>query len=296
MTRTLPSIFAAALLLGAPLASPARAEARPCAEPPWGYRFEDWAGPALDVACYVPRRAKADAPILIVVPGASRDVQRFHASWLAFAHRRGFAVLTLGAPRERFPDEYAYNAGGAVAADGRLRPRERRLFAALDPVFEDFRARFGFSTERYHLFGHSAGGGFVHRFALFEPDAKLLRAVAANPAFATLPDFDVAYPFGLGGTGLDRARLARWFSAPLTILLGERDLSPRTQPLSDGPLARAQGPHVLARGRLLFERARAEAKALGVPFRWQLVVAEGVGHDNRAIAPFALEALFGAPR
>lgn len=240
----------------------------------------------------MPRRAEADAPILIVIPGASRDTQRFHASWLSFAHRFRFVVITLGAPRARFPTEHDYNAGRVREPDGRPRPESQWLFSAVDPLFEDFKSRFGFTAKRYHLFGHSAGGGFVHRMLLFKPDAKVQRAVAANPAFATLPDANADYPFGLSGAPLPANGLARWFASPLTILLGEKDTGPRKQPLSNSAEARAQGPHVLARGKLLFERARAEAERLGVPFRWRLRVAEGVGHDNRAIAPHALEPLF----
>ena len=260
--------------------------------PPWSYRFTGWPGPALDIAWYVPRRARADAPILIVIPGASRDTQRFHASWLALANKHGFVVLTVGAPRARFPDEYAYNAGGVLTPGAPRTPEARWLFSAIEPVFDDFRARFGFTATRYSLFGHSAGGGFVHRFALFKPRAKMQRAVAANPAFVTLPDANIAYPFGTGGLALSREDLARWFATPLTILLGAEDLQPRTKPLSNGPQARAQGPHVFARGQKLFAHARAHAQALGVPFHWKLEIVEGVGHDNRAIAPFALPALF----
>src|SRR6478672_10384519 len=46
---------------------------------------------------------------------------------------------------------------------------------------------------------HSAGGGFVHLFMLMKPKAKVNRAVAANPAFFTMPDNDKVFPFGLKG-------------------------------------------------------------------------------------------------
>ena len=44
-----------------------------------------------------------------------------------------------------------------------------------------------FLSEKFYLFGHSAGGGFVHRYLLFKKEAPVLKAVAANPAFVTLP-------------------------------------------------------------------------------------------------------------
>ena len=51
-------------------------------EPPWGYVFDDWQGSPIDVITYIPPNATKHTPLLIVVPGASRDAQRFHASWL----------------------------------------------------------------------------------------------------------------------------------------------------------------------------------------------------------------------
>ena len=53
--------------------------------PPWGYTFTSWEGPQLDIITYIPANANTDTPILIVIPGASRDAQRFHASWLDLA-------------------------------------------------------------------------------------------------------------------------------------------------------------------------------------------------------------------
>ena len=73
--------------------------------PPWGYVFKDWHGPPLDIITYIPPGATKDTPVLIVVPGASRDAQRFHASWLDIAKRKHFSVLTIGASKKYFPDE-----------------------------------------------------------------------------------------------------------------------------------------------------------------------------------------------
>src|SRR3954454_2110358 len=71
------------------------------------------------------------------------------------------------------------------------------LFSAIDPIFDDFKKQFGSTRETYELYGHSAGGGFVHFVLLMVPDAKIDHAVAANPPSYTMPDADVAYPFGL---------------------------------------------------------------------------------------------------
>ena len=48
-------------------------------------------------------------------------------------------------------------------------------------VVEDVGSR----EAQYDIFGHSAGGQIVHRMAIFHPDSKARRMVAANSAFYT---------------------------------------------------------------------------------------------------------------
>ena len=261
--------------------------------PPWGYVFTSWEGPQLDIITYIPANANTDTPILIVIPGASRDAQRFHASWLDLAKKKNFAVLTIGAHKDLFPDEYSYNAGGVINEKGDILDNEKWLFSAIEPIFIDFKNRYGFNSKKFYLFGHSAGGGVVHRYLLFKPTAPVLNAVAANPAFVTLPDENIDYPFGIGRVPIKKAHMRSWFKSNLAIILGGNDLGPRTKPLSNGPMALEQGPNCLTRGKLLYKSARKRAKDLNIRFQWELIIVPGVGHDNFNIAPAACEYLFG---
>ena len=262
-------------------------------EPPWGYVFDDWQGSPIDVITYIPPNATKNTPLLIVVPGASRDAQRFHASWLDLAKKNHFSVLTIGAKKSFFPDEYSYNAGGVITPDGNLVDESKWLFTVIEPLFIDFKKRYGFTTKKFYLFGHSAGGGFVHRYLLFNPRAPIIKAVAANPAFVTLPDSDIRYPFGIKNAPISDKNIKSWVNMDLAIILGEDDLGPRTKPLSNGPDARAQGPNCLARGKLLYNETKRKAKELKANFMWELITVPGVGHDNYNLAPFASIYLFG---
>ena len=260
--------------------------------PPWGFVFKDWAGDPIDVIVYIPGGAHKNTDILMVVPGASRDTQRFHASWLSFAKEDTFVVVTIGAKKNHFPDEYSYNAGNVVDSLGNLVDNKKWLFSAIEKIFITVKKQYAFQTEKFHLFGHSAGGGFVHRYMLFVPDAPVVKAVAANPAFVTLPDRTVGYPFGIKNVPINRTMVNQWLENNLAIFLGADDTGPRAKPLSNGPRARAQGPNCLSRGKRLFRQAKKEASARGVNFGWSLSVVSGVGHDNRLIAPHARRFLF----
>ncbi len=70
--------------------------------PPWGFVFTDWEGDPVDVIVYIPMGADKNTDILMVIPGASRDTQRFHASWLSFAKEDTFVVVTIGASKKTF--------------------------------------------------------------------------------------------------------------------------------------------------------------------------------------------------
>ena len=148
-------------------------------------------------------------------------------------------------------------------------------------------------SEKFYLFGHSAGGGFVHRYLLFKKEAPVFKAVAANPAFVTLPDKNTLYPFGLEGIPNSDKNIKSWMNKDMAILLGEDDLGPRTKPLSNGQMARAQGPNCLERGKLLYSETKIKAKELGFDFNWELITVPEVGHDNYQLAPFASIYLFG---
>ena len=228
----------------------------------------------------------------MVVPGASRDTQRFHASWLSLAKEDTFVVVTIGANTKHFPDEYSYNAGNVVNEKGNLVAPDRWLFNVIEKIFNKVKEKHGLQTEKFHLFGHSAGGGFVHRYMLFMTEAPVVKAVAANPAFVTLPDKTVGYPFGLKNIPINNTMINRWLEKKIAIILGADDTGPRSKPLSNGLQARKQGPNCLSRGKRLFREAKKEAKKREANFGWSLKIVPRVGHDNRLIAPHAKIFLF----
>ncbi len=118
------------------------------------------------------------------------------------------------------------------------------------------------------------------------------RAVAANPAFFMMPDNEKVFPFGMKGAPLANDALRNWFDKRLVLLLGEQDREPRTQLLSNGPEARLQGPHVLARGLGFYRAALSAAAAQHLDLRWHLEIIPGVGHSDPHVASYAVKYLF----
>ena len=99
------------------------------------------------------------------------------------------------------------------------------------------------------------------------------------------------YPFGLRGVPFQEDAVKKWLQSPTVLLLGEFDTHPRTRPLSNGPVARTQGPHVFARGRRFFQGALLVAQEQKVSLAWKLKVVQNIGHSNFHMASHAVKYL-----
>lgn len=168
------------------------------------------------------------------------------------------------------------------------------IFGDFDRIFEEVRDHLGLETETYDLFGHSAGGQILHRLALFRPNGRADRVVAANSGWYTLPTFEQEFPYGLEDSGLAEDQLEAAFGTRLVVFLGEEDDEDETRgSLRRTPEADQQGEHRLERGRYFFSRARETAEALGMDFEWNLELVPDVGHDYERMSEAAAEYLYG---
>jgi pimeloyl-ACP methyl ester carboxylesterase len=182
--------------------------------------------------------------------------------------------------------------GDMMTAEGKHRPRTEWVFPLVERIFDDLRQRAGSTREKFHLFGHSAGGQIVHRLLTFAYSPRIEKVVAANSGSYTLPLCEEPFPFGLGGTTITEEERRALFTRPFTVLLGDADNDPNHHQLPREPGAMQQGPHRFARGLNYMSIACREAAAANIPLTWKLRIAPGVAHSNPGIAPYAAQALF----
>lgn len=182
-------------------------------------------------------------------------------------------------------------------------------------IFEFFRKHL-VHRERFHLYGHSGGGQFVHRFATFYPELIDKIAFSAAGTF-TFPRRDMDYPWGIRMTNLEE-----WFGQQIEaddLRLSEAQMTERLNRLLDLQVfvivgqedTTVSGPRRLEevgwQGRNHIERARNYYAAMrrehdhqkaignrpeGDPFRFEIHELRGVGHDSEAGADKAIELLF----
>lgn len=274
-----------AVMLGA-LAVPATAT-EPAPGQAGRFVFSGWDGPPLPVFYQLPDTVTADTRIMFVMHGVNRDADRYRDEWAMLAKRFGFIAVVPQFSAADFPGPLGYNTGYFTEADGAPRSRSRWSFAAIEPLFDDVRQRFGTQVGRYSIYGHSAGAQFVHRYVLFMTEARIEQAIAANAGWYTMPDADIAFPYGLGATPIGAEALQAALGKPLTVLLGTADTDRADPDLRKTPEADAQGPHRYARGQAFFARGEAAAATSGVPFAWKLERVPGIAHSNAGMAEAA---------
>lgn len=236
------------------------------------------ANPPLIVFTYVPRNAGAQSRVVFALHGLLRRGADVRDAWIASADRYGFVVVTPQFDNVAYKGSTHYNVGRVMTA-GKLNAAESWSFQVIEEVFDDVRKRFGLSTDRYALFGHSAGGQFVHRFAQLMPAPRADSYMAANSGWYTWMDPSARYPWGLGGLDAQPAEECRAFSRPLTLLLGELDNDPNHYQLNRDAESMKQGAHRLERGQNFFAASQVRARQLNCAFKWQLHTVPGVGHE-----------------
>jgi hypothetical protein len=267
---------------------------QPCrASIPYSDRFSP--DRSLVLECFRPPRHDPDKPVVIVQHGASRNGAEYCNAWVPAAERRGLLVVAITFPKDAWPDAVTYNNGHVLTEDGALRPREHWSFAIPGRVFALLREAGVTTRDSFTLWGHSAGGQFVHRLLATQSHAMLSAVGAANPGWYTLPTLDLPYPDGLGGIGLTSDDVMRFLGYPLVIFSGDRDIDGTTENFPKHASAMAQGSNRFERARFFLEYGEAAAARLGVPCRWSRIIVPGVAHEGMRMSAFAAQHWFDTP-
>jgi len=179
-------------------------------------------------------------------------------------------------------------------------PREECTYAIVGRLFDALRAQGVTRQAGYGLFGHSAGGQFVHRLLSLGFRDRVIAAVTANAGTYAMPDLGVDFPYGLKETGVDDAALKALLGFRLTVMAGTADIDATSEHFPKEPPAMLQGGTRYARAHRYIAAARDAATTHGIACAWTIVDVPGVGHDGErmsaAAAPILGAALHAAAR
>ncbi len=270
----------------------------------------------INVYHYKPKSFTVNSKILLVIPGAGRNADDYRDSWIEASEKHSVLIVSPSYGEKQY-DYGAYHLGGIVKnldmrtgisfekGTNRVHMDESvdRFDVNLDSkqwIYHDFDRLFNVvvktvnsSQTQYDIFGHSAGGQILHRFALFLPKSKANRILASNSGSYTLPDFNVKAPFGLLNLNLKSSNLKDAFKKKLVVFLGELDNENETGGLLlRSPTVDQQGTHRLARGKNFFAKSQNMAKQLNTQFNWKLHIVPGIGHNQKKMANAASKYLY----
>ena len=255
------------------------------------FNFIDKKGDAsrpIRVWMYVPKGCDATCPLQFVMHGVKRDGETYLGYWSELADaspNQKFIVIAPEFSREHFPHDDDYSLGRSkVEADP-----ERWAFAVTEHLFDELNTRFALNATSYRLFGHSAGGQFVHRLHMFYPTHRAKPIIAANPGWYTQFEWgntDRAYqfPYNTIGSKIDANRAIASLKRPFVLMLGDADIDAQDVNLSKKSGAKAQGANRFQRGNRFFENANEAAQKLNSPFAWQKVIVPNVAHQGQLMS------------
>ena len=273
-----------AVLLGMVVLGSAQAQDALVAGQPGSFVFTPsgyFSNKPVPVYYYKSPHAGPDAKVLIAIHGAERDATIQRGNWESWANKTNAIVLAPQFDKGPFPDRL-FQWGGMEDADP-----QHWTFQIVEQLFQKVRKDEGLSAGSYFLFGHSAGGQFVHRFTLMMDSAHVAIAVAANAGSYTMPAYRDSFlgrgfPWFASEQRLPPACLSAAFSRKLVVMLGEEDTKSDAL-LPKEPEAMAQGAHRFARGQNFFNTAQEQAKRLQADFNWTLQTVPGVGHSPKGM-------------
>jgi len=271
---------------------------------------------------------RGDGPLVVVVHGALRDSDRYLTHARRAARLAGCDPLIVApqflaevdAGAAGLPDDALYwDVEGWKGGYPALGSAAVSSFAAMDSLLGLLAPLASAGHDpAVVVFGNSAGGQFVNRYAAVGRGPDVLarrglrvRFIISNPS--TYLYFDRERPvsvpdgarvndwrYGFDGTPgyVDvgpRQSLERYLGRDVTIVLGALDTDRASPLLEVSPAAMAQGVNRFDRGLHYEQHVRRLARAGGLPARHRLIQLAGVGHTAGDVlaAPQVRELLFG---
>lgn len=252
---------------------------------------------SLNVFYYVPENTTQTAPLVFVLHGAGRNAEDYRNSMITKANEYGFIAIAPEFSQTNYPGGDGYNLGN-VFEDGdnpspdTLNQEMDWAFSIIEPLFDYMKNEINNTNNSYYMYGHSAGGQFVHRFLMFKPNARVYRAVASASGWYTFPDSSITFPYGFNESLLQSSSLDNLFSKNLIIQVGENDNDPNSPGLRHNQFADAQGLNRLERAVNFFEFSQNLAQEQTISFNWELYINNDADHDYITASQSAADLLF----
>jgi hypothetical protein len=234
-----------------------------------------------------PRDYHIGTLVLFVHHGVGRNGRDYRDYWLNLVDQAGILAISIEFPEASFPEYLWYHFGNLHDKDGTPNRRQEWTFGIDERLFDLLRAQGVTTRQRYGLFGHSAGGQFVHRMVSFGFRDRVNVAVSANAGTYAMPDLATPWPFGLGQTDVDTDALRALLGFRITVMAGTEDVATTGRFFPKGPRSMRQGATRYERAHNYVRSGHAAAAALQIGCAWTVIDVPGVGHDGERMSAAA---------
>jgi len=247
-----------------------------------------WDKPDVELFYTTPKKIDKDTKLLFVVHGNSRNAEDYISAWLPYVENKNVILVAPRFDKRNF--RYFFLLGSANSSGVINIDSNDFINTSISSFFNFFKSKFSLNTNKYMMFGHSAGAQFVHRYMLFSNDQRISNTVIANAGWYTFLN-GANFPYGINNSPIDISeKNIRWFmSNRSSLLIGSNDTSLENVNSSKGALN--QGRTRVDRANNYFNVLIDIAEKENIPLRWTYKVIDGVGHDYKEMTAEAANIL-----
>ncbi len=234
---------------------------------------------------YIPEtansRRKTALRTLVLVHGKDSAADAFVEMWAEVAEKIRVAIVAPVFDSRVFPDYNGLNIQGP------------RADLKLLEIIKDANSIWPINTEKFYIYGHSAGAQFAHRFAMVHPE-RIVKGVASAAGNYTFPDANVPYLYGIKQT--EEANdikfdVDAFAQLKFAVIVGALDTDPNVTDGTD-----AQGKNRAERAWKFYRAMKKHAENNDIASKLRFAKIPKVGHDFRGTTPWSEQYLFGYKR
>lgn len=237
-----------------------------------------WNKPDIELFYITPKKIDKDTELLFVMHGNDRNAKDYISAWIPHIKNKNIIVV---APRfDKRNYRYFFLLESANSSGVINNNSNDYINSSISSFYNFFKSKFSLNTNKYMMFGHSAGAQFTHRYMLLSNDKRISNAVVANAGWYTFLN-GADFPYGINNSPIDiTSSDIRWFmSNRSTLLIGGNDISLNDVNSSRGAIN--QGRTRLDRANNYFNVMIDIADKENIPLRWTYKVVDRVGHDYK---------------
>ena len=247
-----------------------------------------WDKPDVEIFYITPNKIDKDTQLLFVIHGNSRNAEDYISAWIPYIGNKNIIVVAPQFNKNSF--RYFFLLESATSSGKINNNPDNYINKSISSFFNFFQSKFSLSTNKYKMFGHSAGAQFTHRYMLLSNDRRISNAVIANAGWYTFLNGN-NFPYGIKNSPIDiSSDHIKWFMSNKTsLLIGNNDINLKSVNSSKG--AQRQGITRVDRANNYFNSLINISDNNNIPFRWSYKVVDKADHDYLKMTPVAAKIL-----